>query len=107
MAIYHPEGWRVANFFAGDKKATGMSIFGVGGNLGFALGPLMAVFFIKYLGLKGSTLFVIPGAAGGRDLSFQPLLARGYNGDQEKGFLRVGCRIPEVGRSTRCLCSWG
>lgn len=61
VAIYHPEGWRVANFFAGDKKATGMSIFAVGGNLGLALGPIMAVFFIKYLGLKGSTLFVIPG----------------------------------------------
>ena len=60
-AIYHPEGWRVANFFAGDKKATGMSIFGVGGNLGFAFGPIMAIFFIKYLGLKASTLFVIPG----------------------------------------------
>jgi len=61
VAIYHPEGWRVANFFAGDKKATGMSIFGAGGELGFAFGPIMAVFFIKYLGLKGSTLFVIPG----------------------------------------------
>jgi FSR family fosmidomycin resistance protein-like MFS transporter len=61
VAIYHPEGWRVANFFAGDKKATGMSIFGAGGDLGFALGPIMAVFFIKYLGLKGSTFFVIPG----------------------------------------------
>ena len=63
VAIYHPEGWRVANFFAGDKKATGMSIFAVGGNLGVALGPITAVFFIKHLGLKGSTLFVIPGTA--------------------------------------------
>lgn len=62
VAIYHPEGWRVANYFAGEKKATGMSIFGVGGNLGFAFGPLMAAFFITNLGLRGSTLFVIPGA---------------------------------------------
>jgi FSR family fosmidomycin resistance protein-like MFS transporter len=62
VAIYHPEGWRVANYFAGEKKATGMSIFGVGGNLGFALGPLMATVFITRLGLKGTTLFVIPGA---------------------------------------------
>ncbi len=61
VAIYHPEGWRVANCFALEKKATGMSIFGVGGNLGFALGPIMAVVFIKYLGFKGGTLFVIPG----------------------------------------------
>jgi FSR family fosmidomycin resistance protein-like MFS transporter len=63
VAIYHPEGWRTANFFAGEKKATGMSIFGVGGNLGFALGPLMAVTFVKSLGLKGSVFFLIPGAA--------------------------------------------
>lgn len=61
VAIYHPEGWRVANFFAGEKKATAMSIFAVGGNLGIALGPLGATFFVKYLGLRGSSFFVIPG----------------------------------------------
>lgn len=63
VAIYHPEGWRVANYFAGEKKATGMSIFGVGGNLGLALGPLMAAFFITLGGLKGCSLFIIPGVA--------------------------------------------
>ncbi len=63
VAIYHPEGWRIANFFAGEKKATGMSIFSVGGSLGFALGPLLGVFFVKNLGLKGSAFFMIPGVA--------------------------------------------
>jgi len=63
VAIYHPEGWRMANFFAGDKKATGMSIFGVGGNLGFAFGPLMALILVKNMGFKGSAFFLIPGAA--------------------------------------------
>lgn len=62
VAIYHPEGWRTANFFSGEKKATGMSIFGVGGNLGFALGPLLATSLVKYQGLKGSIYFLIPGA---------------------------------------------
>ncbi len=62
VAIYHPEGWRTANIFAGDKKATGMSIFGVGGNIGFALGPLMAATFVTGLGLKGTAFFIIPGA---------------------------------------------
>jgi len=61
VAIYHPEGWKTANFFAGDKKATGMSIFGVGGNLGFAFGPLLAVYLVKNLGLKGSFFFLVPG----------------------------------------------
>ncbi len=63
VAMYHPEGWRIANFFAGEKKATGMSIFGVGGNLGFAFGPLMAVYCVKHFGLKGSAYFFVPGAA--------------------------------------------
>ncbi len=63
VAVYHPEGWRMANFFAGDKKATGMSIFGVGGNLGFAFGPLMALIFVTTGGLKGTAFFLIPGAA--------------------------------------------
>ncbi len=61
VAIYHPEGWRLANFYAGEKKATGMSIFGVGGNLGFAFGPLLAVYLVKRLGLPGSFYFIIPG----------------------------------------------
>jgi len=61
VAIYHPEGWRNANFFAGEKKATGMSVFGVGGNLGIALGPLLAVSSVKNFGLKGSMYFLIPG----------------------------------------------
>jgi FSR family fosmidomycin resistance protein-like MFS transporter len=61
VAIYHPEGWRIANSFAGEKKATGMSVFGVGGNLGIALGPLLAVSAVKNSGLKGSMVFLIPG----------------------------------------------
>jgi FSR family fosmidomycin resistance protein-like MFS transporter len=60
VAMYHPEGWRMANFFAGEKKATSMSIFAVGGNLGFAFGPLMAVYGVKHFGLKGSAYFLIP-----------------------------------------------
>jgi FSR family fosmidomycin resistance protein-like MFS transporter len=38
VASFHPEGFKTAYFFTGDKKATGMSIFAVGGNLGSAHG---------------------------------------------------------------------
>jgi FSR family fosmidomycin resistance protein-like MFS transporter len=31
VASFHPEGFKTAHFFTGDKKATGMSIFAVGG----------------------------------------------------------------------------
>jgi FSR family fosmidomycin resistance protein-like MFS transporter len=49
VAAYHPEGYKTASFFTGQKKATGMSVFSVGGNLGFALGPILALGVITYL----------------------------------------------------------
>src|SRR5215470_3068649 len=39
VAAYHPEGYRTASQVAGAKKATGVSIFSTGGNIGVALGP--------------------------------------------------------------------
>ena len=51
IASYHPEGFKTARFFTGDKMATGLSVFTVGGNVGFALGPIVAIFIITHLGL--------------------------------------------------------
>ncbi len=50
VASFHPEGYKTASFFTGEKKVTGMSVFSVGGNLGFAFGPVLAVYLISYLG---------------------------------------------------------
>jgi FSR family fosmidomycin resistance protein-like MFS transporter len=52
VAAYHPEGYRTAYFFTGQRKATGMSIFAVGGNLGFALGPLVSLSIITHAGFS-------------------------------------------------------
>ena len=38
VAAYHPEASRLASVLAGPQRGTGMSLFSVGGNLGFALG---------------------------------------------------------------------
>lgn len=61
QASYHPEGFKTVNFISGEKKATAISLFHFGGNLGFAVGPLMATLFFRHFGLKGSLLFFIPG----------------------------------------------
>jgi len=50
VASYHPEGYKTAHYFTGDKPATGMSVFSVGGNLGFALGPLIALSVVTHFG---------------------------------------------------------
>jgi len=61
VASFHPEGFKTAYFFTGDKKTTGMSLFAVGGNLGIAIGPITALALVNYFGLKGTLGLVIPG----------------------------------------------
>jgi FSR family fosmidomycin resistance protein-like MFS transporter len=61
QASYHPEGFKTVNLLSGQRKASAMSIFLVGGNLGFAIGPLMATLVFKHFGLKGSFWFIFPG----------------------------------------------
>ena len=45
-AIFHPEGARYANLVSGTHKGVGLSIFSVGGNSGFAVGPLVVAVII-------------------------------------------------------------
>ncbi len=61
VASFHPEGFKTAYFFTGDKKATGMSLFAVGGNLGIAVGPITALALVSYFGIKGTVGLVLPG----------------------------------------------
>lgn len=61
IASFHPEGFKTAYFFTGDKKATGMSIFAVGGNLGIAVGPIVALSLVTHFGLNGTLGMVLPG----------------------------------------------
>jgi MFS transporter, FSR family, fosmidomycin resistance protein len=62
IAMFHPEGARLMNYLAGEKKATAMSLFGIGGQLGFAIGPIMATAILLHTGLRGTVYLVIPTA---------------------------------------------
>ena len=59
-AAFHPEGSKFAAFVSGRKRASGMSLFSVGGNLGFGLGALAAALLVHGLGLHGAALLVVP-----------------------------------------------
>jgi MFS transporter, FSR family, fosmidomycin resistance protein len=63
VAAYHPEGSKFASYASGSRRASGMSFFSVGGNIGFALGPVYASALILSLGLKGGLLIALPGLA--------------------------------------------
>ena len=60
VAAFHPEGARMAGMASGENKASAMSIYSVGGNAGFAMGPLIAAGLILFWGLKGIALYFIP-----------------------------------------------
>src|SRR5229473_4119454 len=61
VAAYHPEGYRTATQVAGERKATGVSIFSTGGNIGIALGPPVITALVTTLGLAGSLGLLVPG----------------------------------------------
>lgn len=60
IAAYHPEAARLVNYAAGTKKGTAMSIFGVGGTIGFAAGPIIATAALLQWDLKGTLVLIAP-----------------------------------------------
>lgn len=60
IAAYHPEASKCASFASGDRRASGMSLFSVGGNIGFGLGPVVAVPLVEWLGMEGGLLIAVP-----------------------------------------------
>jgi len=63
VAAFHPEAARQVYYQSGAKRATAMSFFATGGNLGFAIGPAIATPIGIALGLRGMALMVIPAFA--------------------------------------------
>src|SRR5881296_3487328 len=60
VAAFHPEGSKFAAYTSGEKRASGMSAFSIGGNVGFALGPIVATPLVLALGLGGGLLLAVP-----------------------------------------------
>jgi MFS transporter, FSR family, fosmidomycin resistance protein len=90
VAAFHPESARFANYVSGARRARGMSFFSVGGNAGFALGPVVTTPLVLYFGLPGTLFLALPAVLMGavllrempRLLSFrpEPSEAKGKNG---------------------------
>src|SRR5437764_4331518 len=62
VAAFHPEGSRFANYVSGARRASGMSLFSVGGNIGFALGPVIVTPLMLIFGLHGTAFLLVPAA---------------------------------------------
>jgi FSR family fosmidomycin resistance protein-like MFS transporter len=77
VAAWHPEGYKTATVVAGDRKATALSWFSLGGNLGIAVGPPLMTFLIVGFGAQGTLGIVLPSLlVGTLLLAALPMLTR-------------------------------
>jgi FSR family fosmidomycin resistance protein-like MFS transporter len=60
-ACYHAPAPAMIAQVSGDRVGAGMSFFMTGGELGRAIGPLLIVFLVDWVGLEQSYLAAIPG----------------------------------------------
>ena len=58
-SIYHPEAARAVNKISGKLKGQALGSFSVGGNAGFAVGPIVAVFCAYAFHIYGLVIFGI------------------------------------------------
>jgi FSR family fosmidomycin resistance protein-like MFS transporter len=60
IAAYHPEGAKFASFASGQRRASGMALFNIGGNAGYALGPILITPLVLGFGLYGTVVAAVP-----------------------------------------------
>lgn len=63
-AMFHPEALSRVRAVSGQQAVSGTSFFFSGGNIGFALGPIVATLLIEQLGRLGGLLMLVPTAIG-------------------------------------------
>ena len=60
-AIYHPVAAGMVSVYAGRRTGMIMSIFGLGGTLGFTIGPIVSAAYVTLMGLHRLPVLTIPG----------------------------------------------
>jgi MFS transporter, FSR family, fosmidomycin resistance protein len=58
---FHPQGAMNAALVSGRQRASGVSIFLLGGTVGFAIAPLIVAAILSHLGAKGALVMTVPG----------------------------------------------
>jgi MFS transporter, FSR family, fosmidomycin resistance protein len=61
VAAFHPQGASGANIASGASKTAGIAMFMLGGNGGFAVGPILASLILGYVGIRGTAFMGLVG----------------------------------------------
>jgi len=60
-AVMHPEAGRYSSLLGGAKRASAISIFQIGGQIGYGIGPLVAAALLAHAGTGAAFAMAIPG----------------------------------------------
>lgn len=90
-AIFHPEASRVARLASGGRHGLAQSLFQVGGNMGSAIGPLLAAFVVLPFG-QGSVAWFSA-------IAMLGMIVLGWVGTWYAGHRRQNASRPAVSRT--------
>ena len=77
VALFHPDAARSATAAAGERAASGLSLFALGGTAGFALAPVLLTPAVLAVGLKGTAILLLPALVVATTLArMEPVAAR-------------------------------
>jgi FSR family fosmidomycin resistance protein-like MFS transporter len=57
-AAFHPVASMAAAYASGTQRGLGMSFYSAGGNLGFAIGPILMTWILAWFSLRGTVLLI-------------------------------------------------
>lgn len=60
-AAFHPRAMMTVSLLSGTRRGLGTAIFSTGGNLGFAIGPMLGSYLVLGLGLRATAGLILPG----------------------------------------------
>ncbi|HEX2037272.1 MAG TPA: MFS transporter [Chloroflexota bacterium] len=61
VSAFHPQGYKLTGLHGGSRQAVATSWFLVGGNVGVAVGPLVATAVVVRFGSPGTMFLLVPG----------------------------------------------
>jgi FSR family fosmidomycin resistance protein-like MFS transporter len=105
-SVFHPESSRLARLASGGAHGMAQSLFQVGGNIGSALGPLLAAFFVLPRGQSSLAWFALLALAG---MAILTQLSRWYRSNRNQRTTRrasgrpVGLPAGQVRRAIAVL----
>lgn len=88
-AAFHPQGASGANIAAGEQKSAGIAMFMLGGNGGFAVGPILAALIMGAMGVRGTAVLGLIGLLIAPFLYFLTGRAQQQGSDKKKASWKI------------------